>query len=150
VCSFILSSWRYAWSLDEAKKNVLRTHTTSVSSRTLYKIAQGGFKPGKYFSIDRVYRNETLDKTHLAEFYQIEGFIVDRDLNLGHLMGIIRTFFEKAGRCFFSFFFLGVGSPRSLFSSLSFAVFCLYSLYASWVSGLWSLVSVYANFLHSN
>jgi len=31
----------------------------------------GGFKPAKYFSIDRVFRNEALDATHLAEFHQV-------------------------------------------------------------------------------
>ena len=30
----------YEWSLDEAKKNILRTHTTAVSARMLYKLAQ--------------------------------------------------------------------------------------------------------------
>ena len=68
--------WRYDWSEDESRKNLLRTHTTAVSSRTLYQIAQlakengGKFKPQKYFSIDRVFRNEALDATHLAEFHQ--------------------------------------------------------------------------------
>ena len=57
----------------EAEKNLLRTHTTAVSSRMLYKLAQEGFKPAKYFSIDRVFRNEAVDRTHLAEFHQIEG-----------------------------------------------------------------------------
>lgn len=57
----------------------MRTHTTAVSSRMLYKLAQGtgGFRPAKYFSIDRVFRNETLDATHLAEFHQIEGLVAD-------------------------------------------------------------------------
>ena len=32
--------WRYDWSEEETRKNLLRTHTTAVSSRTLYKIAQ--------------------------------------------------------------------------------------------------------------
>ena len=69
--------WRYDWSEEETRKNLLRTHTTAVSSRTLYKIAQlakneGTFKPQKYFSIDRVFRNEAVDATHLAEFHQIE------------------------------------------------------------------------------
>lgn len=48
----------------------------------LYKAAQefrksGSkiFKPMKLFSIDKVFRNETLDATHLAEFFQIEGKI---------------------------------------------------------------------------
>ena len=50
----------------------------------------------KYFSIDRVFRNETLDATHLAEFHQIEGLIADYDLTLGDLMGVLHTFFNKA------------------------------------------------------
>mmetsp|Transcript_14676 Transcript_14676/g.41749 ORF Transcript_14676/g.41749 Transcript_14676/m.41749 type:complete len:513 (-) Transcript_14676:159-1697(-) len=89
--------WRYDWSETESRKNILRTHTTSVTSRTLYKLAQSGFKPGKYFSIDRVYRNETLDATHLAEFHQVEGFVVDKGLTLGNLIGVIRQFFNYLG-----------------------------------------------------
>ena len=46
----------YSWKLAESQKNLLRTHTTAVSSRMLYKLAQDGFKPAKYFSIDRVFR----------------------------------------------------------------------------------------------
>jgi len=89
--------WRYDWKLEEAQKNILRTHTTAVSSRMLYKLAQGGFTPKKYFSIDRVYRNEALDATHLAEFHQIEGLVADYNLNLGNLMGIISQFFARLG-----------------------------------------------------
>ena len=63
--------WRYDWDIEEAKKNLLRTHTTAVSSRMLYKLATNpdGFTPKKYFSIDRVFRNESVDATHLAEFH---------------------------------------------------------------------------------
>lgn len=63
----------YDWQEAEAEKNLLRTHTTAVSSRMLYNLAQSGFKPAKYFSIDRVFRNEAVDRTHLAEFHQVEG-----------------------------------------------------------------------------
>lgn len=89
--------WRYNWSYEEAKKNIFRTHTTAVSARMLYKIAKEGFKPVKLFSIDRVFRNETLDATHLAEFHQIEGVVCGYNLGLQHLMGIIREFFRKIG-----------------------------------------------------
>jgi len=93
--------WRYDWSEEESRKNLLRTHTTAVSSRTLYKIAQlakeGNFKPQKYFSIDRVFRNEALDATHLAEFHQVEGFVIDRNLSLGNLMGTIADFYRRLG-----------------------------------------------------
>ena len=51
----------------------------------------------KYFSIDRVFRNETLDDTHLAEFHQIEGVVADYGLTLGDLIGTINAFFQKLG-----------------------------------------------------
>lgn len=65
----------------------------------LYKLAnqEGGFIPAKYFSIDRVFRNETLDATHLAEFHQVEGVVADRNLTLGDLIGVIAEFFKKLG-----------------------------------------------------
>lgn len=55
----------------------------------LYQIAnqEGGFKPAKLFSIDRVFRNEAVDATHLAEFHQVEGVVADRNLTLADLIG---------------------------------------------------------------
>ncbi|KIH46771.1 phenylalanine--tRNA ligase [Ancylostoma duodenale] len=50
------------------------------------------------FSIDRVFRNETLDATHLAEFHQVEGVIAERNLSLAHLIGVFTEFFKKLGR----------------------------------------------------
>ena len=66
--------WQYEWDIEESRKNILRTHTTAVSSRYLKDFADkyqktGKFVPKKLFSIDRVFRNETLDATHLAEFH---------------------------------------------------------------------------------
>ncbi|KAH3745702.1 phenylalanine--tRNA ligase alpha subunit [Pelomyxa schiedti] len=105
--------WRYDWKLSEARKIILRTHTTAVSSRMLYQLSQRmkaanealvakGNPPTKFqaikcFSMDRVFRNETLDATHLAEFHQIEGFIADYDIGLPHLIGTLSTFFRKLG-----------------------------------------------------
>ena len=93
-----MQGYRYDWKKSEAQKNVLRTHTTAVSSRMLYALAQQKeFKPVKYFSIDRVFRNETLDATHLAEFYQVEGVVADKSVTLGDLVGILQEFFSKLG-----------------------------------------------------
>uniref|UniRef100_A0A2K6VV45 phenylalanine--tRNA ligase n=2 Tax=Onchocerca TaxID=6281 RepID=A0A2K6VV45_ONCVO len=89
--------YNYDWKLEEAQKNVLRTHTTAVSAHQLYKLANEGFKPTKMFSIDRVFRNETLDATHLAEFHQVEGVVAERNLTLAHVMGLFTTFFQKCG-----------------------------------------------------
>ena len=88
----------YEWEPQEAHKNLLRTHTTAISSQYLKQIAsEKPFKPHKFFSIDRVFRNETLDNTHLAEFHQVEGFVIDRNLGLNHLIGILSEFYKKIG-----------------------------------------------------
>lgn len=91
--------YRYDFKREEAFKNLLRTHTTAISSQMLYKLAnqEGGFKPARYYSIDRVFRNETMDATHLCEFHQVEGLVADYDLSLGDLIGTIETFFKKIG-----------------------------------------------------
>ncbi|CAH8531257.1 unnamed protein product [Schistosoma turkestanicum] len=90
--------YQSAWLIKEAEKNLLRTHTTAVSARMLYALSKKNpFTPAKYYSIDRVFRNENLDATHLAEFHQVEGLIADFGLNLGHLKAVIRTFFAKLG-----------------------------------------------------
>lgn len=91
--------YRTVFQREEATKNLLRTHTTAISSQMLYKLANrpGGFRPARYFSIDRVFRNESMDATHLCEFHQVEGLVADYNLSLGDLIGTIETFFRKIG-----------------------------------------------------
>jgi phenylalanyl-tRNA synthetase alpha chain len=94
--------YRYPWDPEEAHRLVLRTHTTAISASMLHKLAAlkgpDGKPPGaRYFSIDRVFRNETVDATHLAEFHQVEGVIADYGLTLGGLMEFMEIFFNKMG-----------------------------------------------------
>lgn len=91
--------YRYPFDRKVTEKLVLRTHTTAVSSAMLYQIANqpGGFKPSKLFSIDRVFRNEAVDATHLAEFHQVEGVVADYNITLGDLIGFMEVFFKKMG-----------------------------------------------------
>lgn len=88
--------YRYPWSPSESLRLVLRTHTTSISTYMLHKLAANP-RPARYFSIDRVFRNESVDATHLAEFHQVEGVIADFGLTLGGLIGFMETFFAKMG-----------------------------------------------------
>lgn len=44
-----------------------------------------------------MFRNETVDATHLAEFHQVEGLVADYGLTLGDLIGVIATFFKRIG-----------------------------------------------------
>ncbi|PPD81715.1 hypothetical protein GOBAR_DD21340 [Gossypium barbadense] len=87
--------YMYDWKREEANKNLLRTHTTAVSTRMLYALAKQPFTPKRYFSIDRVFRNESVDRTHLAEFHQIEGLVCDKGLTLGDLIGVLNDFFSR-------------------------------------------------------
>ncbi|KAG8856796.1 Phenylalanyl-tRNA synthetase, beta subunit, cytoplasmic [Tulasnella sp. 330] len=91
--------YRAPWSEDDSRKLLLRTHTTASSANLLWRLAnrKGGFKPVKMFSIDRVFRNEATDATHLAEFHQVEGVVADYGLTLADLIGFMRTFFNKMG-----------------------------------------------------
>ncbi|BGP44487.1 Phenylalanyl-tRNA synthetase, beta subunit, cytoplasmic [Rhodotorula kratochvilovae] len=93
------TGYRYPFSKEETSRLVLRTHTTSVSAAMLYELANqpGGFKPAKMFSIDRVFRNEAVDMTHLAEFHQVEGVVADFNLTLADLIGFMEVFFSKMG-----------------------------------------------------
>jgi len=86
--------WEYNWSSDEAKRLILRTHTTAVTIRYL---AEHKEPPAKVFSVDRVYRNEKVDYKHLAEFHQIEGIVMDRKVTLQDLMGTLKEFYLKLG-----------------------------------------------------
>ncbi len=69
---------------------VFRTHTSPVQPRYMesHKPPLRVIVPGK------VFRNETTDATHEAQFYQLEGFCVDKGINLGHLKGTLEYFFS--------------------------------------------------------
>jgi phenylalanyl-tRNA synthetase alpha chain len=82
------------WTEAEASRAILRAHTTTSTARRLHQL-QG--QDGKYFSIDRVFRNETVDRTHLAEFHQIEGVVVGELLSVRTLMGYLTYFYDRLG-----------------------------------------------------
>jgi phenylalanyl-tRNA synthetase alpha chain len=84
------TGWRYKYSVQDAGRLVLRGHGTCLSARTL--LSKDLEIPGRYFSIARCYRPDVLDQTHLTEFNQVEGIVVDENLNLRDLLGILMTF----------------------------------------------------------
>jgi phenylalanyl-tRNA synthetase alpha chain len=88
--------WQYKWDPEVAMKSVLRTHTTVLSARTLANVKESDL-PIKYFSIGRNYRNEALDWSHLFEFNQSEGIVIDPNANFKHLLGYLKEFFMKMG-----------------------------------------------------
>ena len=90
------SGWQYKWDKEEAKKLVLRTHTTCLSVNTIAKLKESDL-PAKFFSVGRVFRNETIDYKHLFEFNQVEGIVVDPNANFKHLLGYLRQYYKKLG-----------------------------------------------------
>ncbi|AJM93344.1 Phenylalanyl-tRNA synthetase, alpha subunit [Nitrosopumilus piranensis] len=87
-------NWRYQWDINEARKMVLRTHTTCV---TIKHLAETKPDEARVFSLGRVFRNEKVSYKHLVEFNQIEGVVVGKDANLRNLMGIQREFYKRIG-----------------------------------------------------
>jgi phenylalanyl-tRNA synthetase alpha chain len=88
------TGWGGIWKEEKAEQCVLRTHTTSVSIQYL---ANNPTPPVKAFCIGRVYRRETIDTTHLAEFEQLEGIVMDENVTFGNLLGILREFYHRMG-----------------------------------------------------
>ena len=90
------TGWDYKYSRSEAKRLILRGHGTCLSARTLQ--SKNFDVPSKFFSIARCYRPEVVDKTHLSEFNQVEGIVVDQKLTLRDLLGVLARFaIEVAG-----------------------------------------------------
>jgi len=88
------TGWRYRWDLREAEKAILRTHTTV---NTIKYLSENPDPPVKVFSVGRVFRREALDSTHLPEFQQIEGIVMEEGANLRMLIGILTEFYKKIG-----------------------------------------------------
>jgi phenylalanyl-tRNA synthetase alpha chain len=88
------TGWGGTWKEEKAEQCVLRTHTTSLS---IQHLAQNKKPPIKAFAVGRVYRRETIDTTHLAEFEQLEGIVMDKDVSFANLLGILREFYNRMG-----------------------------------------------------
>ncbi|HIE33917.1 MAG TPA: phenylalanine--tRNA ligase subunit alpha [Candidatus Altiarchaeales archaeon] len=90
------TGWNYEWDENIAKKALMRTHTTAVTCRYLSKLKRDDL-PAKVFCIGKAFRNESVDYKHLPEFYQVEGIVVDEDVNFKNLLGILDEFYRKMG-----------------------------------------------------
>lgn len=94
VSSAHKKGWKYEWNIAEAKRIVLRTHTTAV---TIKYLADHRPENARIFSVGRVFRNEKVSYKHLAEFTQIEGIITGSRVTLQDLIGLQFEFHKKLG-----------------------------------------------------
>lgn len=88
------TGWGGVWSREKAEMALLRTHSTVSSIRY---IAEHPNAPQKAFSISRIFRNESIDATHLPEFTQIEGILIDENADFNMLISIIKEFYSRMG-----------------------------------------------------
>ncbi len=88
------TGWGGSFKREESERTLLRTHTTVTTIRHLAAHPQA---PTRVFGIGRVFRNEAMDATHLPEFHQVEGIIVEEGATLSMLMGVLREFYRRMG-----------------------------------------------------
>ncbi len=71
-------------------RKLLRTHTSPVQIRTMKSFPPPIriIAPGKTFRCDD-------DATHSPMFHQVEGLVIDKEINMGHLKGLINNFCKK-------------------------------------------------------
>ena len=87
--------WDTFWLKPLHMRRLLRTHTSPVQVRYMESQMKKGGPPIRIIVPGKVYRNEATDMTHEAQFYQIEGLMIGKDVTLATLRGVFKVFFEK-------------------------------------------------------
>ena len=70
---------------------LLRTHTSNVQIRTM----ETRRPPVRIIAPGAAYRRDEVDATHLAQFNQLEGLCVDKDISLADLKGTLEFFLRE-------------------------------------------------------
>lgn len=70
---------------------VMRTHTTAMQGRVMRVMKP----PLRVIVPGRVFRNEATDASHLAELFQLDGFLVEKNLNLAQLQELLAGLFRR-------------------------------------------------------
>ncbi len=87
------TGWKVPFSERESARLLLRSHGTSLSARWLMRPDIRA--PGAYFAIARTFRPERMDSTHLPEFNQLEGIVLDEEANFRKLLGLLAEFAKR-------------------------------------------------------
>jgi len=71
--------------------NIPRTHTSSMQVKGMkrYGVPIRAIVPG------RVFRNEATDARHECIFYQVEGYMVDKDISIANLIGVMKSLLRE-------------------------------------------------------
>lgn len=71
-----------------SEDKLLRTHTSNIQIHTLTNRKP----PLRVLAPGRVYRSDAPDATHSPMFFQMEGFVIDQGINMGHLKATLIDF----------------------------------------------------------
>ena len=74
------------------ENELLRTHTSPVQARTM-EAKKGA--PIRIICPGKTYRRDDDDATHSHQFAQIEGLVIDKSINIGHLKATLELFAKK-------------------------------------------------------
>lgn len=73
------------------QKLLLRTHTSNMQVRAMHEYGA----PLKVIFPGKCYRNEAIDVRHDNSFYQLEGVIIDKNISIANLIGVMNEFLSK-------------------------------------------------------
>lgn len=83
--------WDTFWLKPKNDGKLLRTHTSPVQIRYMKE----NKPPIRIIAPGKVYRHEATDATHEAQFYQLEGLLIEENASLALMKGVLETFFSK-------------------------------------------------------
>jgi phenylalanyl-tRNA synthetase alpha chain len=85
--------WDTFWLKDNNLGELLRTQTSSVQIRHMED--EDNEPPFQIIAPGKVYRYEATDATHETQFYQLEGLMIDKNITLADLRGVLAEFFAE-------------------------------------------------------
>lgn len=71
-------------------RKLLRTHTSAMQIRAM----ENHNPPVRIIVPGRCFRHEATDATHETTFYQLEGFAIDKNIQMSHLVGTLESFLK--------------------------------------------------------
>jgi len=83
--------WDTFWLKTKSEKFLLRTHTSPMQVRYMEK----NNPPIRIVVPGRVFRYEATDVSHSHTFYQLEGLMVDRNINIANFKAIVEEFLKR-------------------------------------------------------
>ena len=86
--------WGYEWSVEKASMLILRSHTTAA---TIRYIAEKKEPPARGFCIGRVFRRDRMDATHLPEFTNFDGVVMEKGFSFRKLLGLLTQIMKSLG-----------------------------------------------------